>query len=248
MATILMTDANAAVTKLLSLPTKISTAVTTVIDDALELAVVRHNDIRPVIATEEFNGVDGQVYYDLSELEYWDGDFSEVFLVECPAALTTEAVKTTDLDENGDWEIRQTSEGKFLYLTRYRPTSDTLIRIHYSYPRQWELVKATPPATDYYTLDIPSEDVMPLYWLTASIVTDPVSSYYARILAADQTSMTAIDWSNSSRIYSNLSKSYAAQYERYISRFHKRAFVLLDATSRYPYPYMVNLGYLHHRR
>jgi hypothetical protein len=247
--TVTMTVAATAVKKLLSLPSTVSTVDTDTVDDALRMSIVVHNGNRPPTAVEEIDLTAGTIYYNLEdELSNWDDDFSRLLLVECPAMELTDNVAPTYLDEDTDFDIVETSDGKHIRLRTYTPVADDVMRVRYTYANEWvTVVPEDPEESSYYALTVPNEDLMPLYWLTASLLTDPAGAYYARVFAAAQTGMTAIDWSEASRIMRNLSKSYRDQYDKYISKFGDNVFILMDAKSKYPYPFTYNIGYIHHR-
>ena len=95
---------------------------------AVQKAMNAHSRNRPVIVVEEVTG-DGGFDYALADLTSWEADFSVIKQVEFPVDDTDE---DAEILEPEDWQIFETSDGKYLRFLSDTPSTAQEFRVTYT--------------------------------------------------------------------------------------------------------------------
>lgn len=139
-------------------------------------ALERYNKDRPGEDIVDVSG-DGGKYYEITTTDFpkWIEGFSRVILIEYPAPTIADDDPPKVL-ESDDWiDNYRDPTKRYLYLTRYSPSSSETMRITYTFPHTFSA-----PTGEEIEVEVPAQDFYAVCALAASYCCGALAAKYGQ--------------------------------------------------------------------
>ena len=245
---IALSDLNTLVDGWVRVPPDLSSLGSTSVDAVIKTATAEIARFQPKIVTVDVAGADTYYYKIATVLTSFVDGFSEILIVEYPAATIASDELPTPVDPQEGWELYRTAAGLYLRMIDDLPSSAEKIRVTHTAPYTWS---GTPEEVD-------AEDHMeePIGLLGAAAMAEVIASYYAKSGAIADFGAGRMDWLSNSAEHRRLAASLRTRGWRTLGVTtdsdgnpvgpSRTVFRMIDTDRRFPAPH--GSDYLMHGR